>query len=345
MNRNRSRTVALGFVVLGLAVATTPGCSKSVTLKAVQVASVAVESTVTTISSGTVDAQQQAVLGFSAAGRVKRISVRLGDTVKPGALIAQLDNTDLQAVHDEAVRERDRAKQLFDSGLVSRVALDEAAKNYEIARANLDKTVIRAPFEGVVTELNLEAGELYQGGAGATNVGKASVRIVDLKPRIVKGQIDEADIAKVKAGAAARIKILAVRAKPFAARVERVVPYVSTTREQDRTSEIELRITEAPEGPALIPVGASADIEIVVASKENVPALPSRTVLGLGANRYVYRVDGNRIRRTPIQVGLGNYDRTEIVSGVAAGDAVVFPSDEIELKDGIKVQTEKVAWP
>ncbi len=172
--------------------------------------------------------------------------------------------------------------------------------------------------------------------------GKPLIRLIDQKPRIVKGEIDEIDLAKVRAGAQARIKILAARGAPFTASVSQVVPFVSTTRETDRTSKIELRFAEADHQ---IPVGASADIEIVADRRESALAVPTKAVLGHGNQRYVYRAESERIVRVPVRTGIGNYERTEIIEGLNQGDVVVLPTDTLELKHGLRAKVELQNWP
>ncbi len=315
-------------------------CTPKLNLKAIRVARTAVESTVTTTSSGTVEASQQAVLGFSMAGRIAQIYVKLGDTVKKGQVLSELENQDLRIIGEDSEREFKRAQELFNSGLVSQAALDDAKRNFEVSRANLDKSIIKAPFEGVISELKLEVGELFQSTQAVST--KAPIRLVDLKPRIVKGDIDETDLAKVKEGAPARVKIPAVRLEPFEAEVKRVVPFVSTLKEKDRTSEIELKITE---NSKLIPVGASADIEVIVEHKNKVLGVPSRVLLGRGDLKYVYRFQDGKIQKTPVKTGIGNYDRTEIVSGLSENEIVIYPPDEVELKDKMSGRIEIKPWP
>jgi HlyD family secretion protein len=316
-------------------------CHQRPKLKGVRAVATTVESTVTTISSGTVTAEQQAVLAFGVVGRVSKIRVHLGDTVTQGQVIAELENSDLQVVADDAVREAQRSKKLFGEGLVSQVALDEAKRASELARVNLDKTMIKAPFAGVITELNLELGESSSVGSAVT---KSPVRLVDLKPRIIKGDIDEVDLGKVHVGQKARVRIPAAGPSPFTALVRKVVPYVDTTKEQDRTSQIELTVDDAGRKEP-VPVGASAEIEIVIDRKEGALAVPSRLVLGSGASRYLFRMDGDRLRKTEIKPGVGNYDRLEIVGGLKEGDVVVYPSDDAELVDGLKAKVETTPWP
>lgn len=311
-------------------------CRKKPTVKTVQAAATRVESTVSTVSSGTVEAEQDSWLGFSAAGRVKKIFVKEGDRVREGQRLAELDNADLGIIYEDAATELDRSVKLQQEGLVAKSALDQARKAFEIARSNLERSVILAPFAGMVTELTLRIGE--QAGAAA----RQGLRLTDLRGRSVRGHVDELDLAKVKPGQMARVKVLAARPEPFRATVTRIIPYVDTTKEQDRTSELLLRLEETSDP---IPVGASADIEIVVQEKTDAPALPARAVLGSGVNRFVFVVDSDRLKKTPVKLGLGNYDRVEISEGVKVGDTIAMPSEDFELKDEQKVQVEKTPWP
>lgn len=326
--------------ILPFAAALIFSCSQTPPLKAVKATRSLVESTVTTTSTGTVTAQQSAVLGFGTSGRVVRILVKVGERVAEGQVLATLENVELQTAFENAEKELRRNRELFAAGLVSRAALDDALKNRDVSRASLDRTVIKAPFAGLVTEVNLEVGETAQ---TTSQAGKAPIRLVDLKPRIVKGNIDEIDLAKVKVGTPARVKVPAVGPRLLKAQVQRVVPYVSTAKEQDRTSEIEIQIIEPH--PVLIPAGASAEIEIITASKADALALPTRVLLGHGEGRYAFRYSEGRLARAPVKTGVGNYLKTEIISGLGEGDTVVFPPDEYELQDGMRVKVDVVPWP
>ncbi len=280
--------------------------TSSAGLKEIAVSSAPVESTVSSISAGTVEAQQQTELAFGASGRVQKVYVTVGQKVREGDVIASLESNDLQTILVHAEREYHRAQKLFQANLASKVALDDARRNFDVAKSNSEKAQIRAPFDGLVTEVNLEVGELAQ---SKTPSGKPLIRLIDLKPRLVKGEIDEVDLAKVQAGASARIKILAARAQPFSASVSQVVPYVDTTKEQDRTSKVELKIADES---VVIPVGASADIEIITESQVAGLAVPTKAILGHGKQRYVYKYNGQKVVKTPVRLGVGNYERTEI---------------------------------
>jgi HlyD family secretion protein len=86
-------------------------------------------------------------------------------------------------------------------------------------------------------------------------------------------------------------------------------------------------------------IGMSSTVEIIVAHKENVLNVPSQTVIGRGVERDVYRVVGGVAHKISVQVGISNWDRTEITSGLAEGDAVVTSLDAPGLMDGVRVAT------
>lgn len=312
-------------------------CSPKVSVKAVKAVTTAVESTVTTVNSGTIEADQQAVLGFGTTGRVTKVNVRLGDAVKRGQVLAELENTDLKSSEGEATAELERSKKLFAEGLVAPAALDESRRGFEIAHAAWERSLIRAPFDGIITELNLQSGQLAQ-----ATTDKAAIRIVDAKPRIIRGDIDEIDLSKVRPGAIARVKILAARAAAFKASVTKVIPFIATTREQDRSSQIELKFEEDTN---FIPVGASADIEIIVGAKDKTLAVPTKAVFGAGDQRHVFRDNGGKLEKVPVKLGIGNYDRSEILEGIKEGDLVVIPASDTDLHDGQKVKVETQPWP
>jgi HlyD family secretion protein len=214
---------------------------------------------------------------------------------------------------------------------MSQSGVTQARASYDAAVTAFDKSLIKAPYDGIVAELNLEVGELSQITAV---IPQAPIRIVDVKPRYVRAEIDEVDLPRVKVGLPARVKILAIRKEPFQGRIRKVVPFVSSIREQDRTSEIELEIDS--EG-LLLPAGASADVEVITDTKEGVLTVTSRALLGRGQDRYVYVLDGSRIRKTPVKIGIYGYTVSEVISGLAPSDEVVLPSDKFELTDGLKV--------
>ena len=327
-----SVTLSLRAALLCAIIVCVAGCKKTPEVAVIKVVRGNVEATVSGVNSGTVKAEQVAELAFGSVGRVRELNVKLGDTVKKGQVLAQVENDDLDSRLSFAKEDLERAKTLSKSNAMSMSALSQAHAAYDTAMIAYEKSLIKAPYDGVIAELNLEIGQLSQ--ITAINV-QAPIRIVDLAPRYVRAEIDEVDLSKVQIGLPARVKILAVRREPFKATVRKVVPFVSNIREQDRTSEIELSLES--EG-ILLPAGASADVEIITATKENVLTLSSRALLGRGGNRYAYRLDRAILTKVPVRIGIFGYTVSEVISGLSEGDETALPSDKVELVDGMRVK-------
>lgn len=315
------------------------GCSKSTEVNGFAAVKTRVEATVSSVTSGSVDAEHEVELAFGTVGRVSRLNVKLGSMVKRGDILAELENLDLKQSLTKANSDLARAQTLLKSKVLASSESEEALKAQELAHANYEKSLIRAPFDGVVAEINLEVGQLSQITAV---IPVALIRLVDLEPRFVEAEIDEVDLPHVALGLPARVKILAVRREPFKGTVRKVVPFVSAAREQDRTSPIELTIEN--EG-ILLPVGASADVEILTEARDDVLAVPSRAVFGRGGSRYVFTLVGSEAVKASVDIGLSNYDRTEIKGGLVEGAVVLTPRESGELVDGAPVKEIRQPWP
>ena len=227
------------FSVICLILLTLSGCGKTPVVQTVKPAIRTIEATVSGVTSGTVRAEKVAELAFGAVGRVKTLSVKVGDTVQSGAILAEIENQDLISILDTTRRENVRRQQLRASNALAQTDLDQILRDVQMAQVAVEKSKIVAPYDGLIVEQNLEVGQLSQ----ITAVEPLPlIKIVDLGPRYVRAEIDEVDLSRIKVGQRARVRILAIRREPFSASVRKVVQYVSSVREQDRTAEIELTI-------------------------------------------------------------------------------------------------------
>jgi HlyD family secretion protein len=308
------------------------GCSNPPEVRTAEVTRQTVESTVTSVTSGTVRAEKIADLAFGAVGRVRALHVRVGGSVKAGDVLAELENSDLQSVLETARREVARRQSLRATNSLAQSELEQAQRELEVARMAFEKSRIVAPYDGLIAGLTLEVGQLSQ----ITAVQPLPLMtIVDFKPRYIRAEFDEVDLARVAVGMPARVTILALRRAPFAATVRKVVPFISSVREQDRTAEVEL--TVEAEGNVL-PAGASADVEVIADLHKEVFAVPTRAVFGRGKNRSTFVVENGKLRKVPLEIGLFNYDLTEVLSGVPEGSLIAIPKEGLEFVDGMKVK-------
>lgn len=108
----------------------------------------------------------------AATGRIEKIYVKVGDRIKKGQLLVEMDRTQLVQAEVQLKNletEYNRAVQLNETGSISKQAYDAAVTQYEVAKANVDflkeNTKMLAPFDGIVTGKYFENGELYTGAA------------------------------------------------------------------------------------------------------------------------------------------------------------------------------------
>ncbi len=334
MNVSKTRLIIVVPIAVFL-LCVVSGCRKSALIRIASVEQGEVEAVVVGVNSGTVEAEQVAELAFGAVGRVKRVAVSLGDAVTAGSILAEIENDDLHSQLGVAREELARAERLEKSRAASRSTVIQAQGFFDSARIAYEKSLIKAPFNGIIVERNLEVGQLSQITAV---IPSPALRIVDTQPRYISVEIDEVDSSKIAIGQEARIKILAVRREPFLGSVRKVVPFVSSAREQDRTTAVELAIDSEE---ILLPVGASADVEIVTEHKQDVLVAPSQAVLGRGGKRHVYVVRSGQLEKREVQVGISGFVSTEIVHGLKLHDVIAMPSDKFELKDQMDIEIQE----
>ncbi len=280
----------------------------------------AIEQTVPSVTSGVVRSEKIADLAFGTVGRVRKINKEIGDTVAVGEVIAELENSDLASQLRVAHDELQRQQELYRTKGVSVSVLDQARQQYETAKIAFEKSIIRAPFSGTIVRKNLEEGQLSQITAV---IPEPLIRMIDDSPRYIRCEIDEVDSGKVRRGLQARVKILAHRQTPYDATVIRILPFVSSTREQDRTVQVDLAIDTEEK----LTVGASADVEIIVERHSSVLTVPLQAVVRRGSEAFILKVIDGVLTEQRITLGLTSFTRAEVSSGIQAGDILALPSD------------------
>jgi HlyD family secretion protein len=320
-----------------------------------------VEQTVANTRAGTVKACQRSRLSLPIGGQIAQLFVKEGDHVEAGQLLMSLWNEDRaaqvavsQASEKSAVQERQsicisaqsdsreyrRIVNLVKKNLVSKESADlaksrseaskascEAAKAREIqarsavtaAQAVLEQTHLRAPFAGSVAEVTGEIGEF----STPSPPGVATPPAIDLLTddcHYISAPIDEVDASDIAIGDRVRVTLDAFRGKAFPSKIRRISPYIMDFEKQARTVEVEADLTTLPEGVKLL-AGYSADMEIILNSRDNVLRIPSELVVD---DSFVMVLDeeGN-LQHKAIEKGLSNWRYTEVVSGLSEGESIV----------------------
>ena len=279
-----------------------------------------------------VTVQQSAVVSVKAA-RVEacRAAEQLDKDLARNKELAR-DKIVSSEVLDQIQSRRDSAAAACE-GAFARIAQAEAA--LEVARVTLEKTVLRAPFDGVVADVTTEVGEWITPSPPGLPIPPVIVLIEDAA-MYVSAPMDEVDIAKVQVGQAARITIDAYPGRSFPGKVTRVASYVLDVQEQNRTFEIEAELTDAVFSQKL-PHGTSADVEVILAGRDGVLRIPSYALLEGGK---VLVVEKGRLAARTLKTGLKNWQFVEVTEGLAPGDLVTVSLDRSEVKEGARVRIE-----
>ncbi len=237
-----------------------------------------------------------------------------------------------QELLDQLQSRRDGAAAACEA---ARARIRQAEAALEVARVNLGKTVLRAPFGGVVADVTTEVGEWITPSPPGLPIPPVIV-LLDFEAIYVSAPMDEVDVGKVRVGQPVRITMDAYANRPFPGRVTRVAPYVLDVQEQNRTFEIEAEFEDAKFARSLVP-GASADVEVILDARENVLRIPS---YALTEGSRVLLVRDGRLAARPIKTGLKNWQFAEVLEGLAPADPVVVSLDRVEVKEGARASIE-----
>lgn len=279
-----------------------------------------------------------------------RLAVARGDV---SAARASRDQACLGSQY--AARDAARTERLADDGVVSAGLLDQSgstartadaacrAAEAAVARAeaaqalaatDLSKTILRAPFAGVLAEVSIQLGEFTTPSLPVLPV-PAVIDLIDPSSIYVSAPMDEVDAARLHAGQSARVTVDSHPGRSFPARVLRVAPYVLDLETQNRTVEIELELEDAALARTLLP-GTSADAEVILERREGALRVPSASVI---EGQVLVLADGALVERA-VQPGLRNWNFTEIAAGLAQGERVVVAFDRPEIKAGARAREE-----
>jgi HlyD family secretion protein len=231
----------------------------------------------------------------------------------------------------ETTLDQDRTRALTGEAavLAAQARVREAEAALDAATATLAKTVMTAPFEGVVLDITTEVGEWISPSPPGVFIPPV-VDLIDPAALYVSAPIDEADVARLRVGLPVRITLDAFRGQPFAGSLTYISSYVETRQEQNRTLRVEAAFQDTPL-PTNLLAGLSADVEVILDARDQVLRVPTYALLEGGR---VLVVQNDRLIDTKVATGLHNWSFTEITSGLTAGERVVVSLDRPEVKAG-----------
>lgn len=235
---------------------------------------------------------------------------------------------------------RTRLAALACSGAAT--ALEEAEANVALQLALLDQTTLRAPFAGIVAEINGEVGEFVTPSPPGIPTPPA-VDLIDDSCLYVEAPIDEVDAAQVQPGMPVRITLDAFRGQHFSGQVQRIAPFVRDLERQARTADVEVRFEPLPDQLTLL-TGYSADVEILLQQRPDALRIPTESLLE-GERVLRYDPQAGVLHEVSLQLGLANWRWTEVLEGLSEGDRILASLEQEGLVDGVAVRPEGEGEP
>ena len=263
----------------------------------------------------------------------------------------------VKAERDNALQEYNRFKKLAAGGFVSQSEYDTVNTRYKRAlegvraaeaavrgaeavlqgaRAGLDYTSIRAPFDGVVLTKNADVGDIVTPLGAAATAKAAVVTIADMNSLQVEVDVSETSITSISVGQPCDIQLDALTDLRFRGEVYAIVPTVDRTK-----ATVLVKVRFLDKDPRMLP-DMSAKVSFLSRSLKPEERNPRVAVNGSALMRqddkiYVFLLQGNNVKKTPVELGAKLGDMMEIKAGLKPGDRVVIKPSK-GLKDGSKIK-------
>ena len=307
---------------------------------------------------GSIQPERRADLRAEVPAVVLRVLKENGDAVKKGDLLVQLDATAIRdglasaeaaaraagQAQEQAQRQLDRVTQLRGSGMASAQALDDAEMRRNnaqseaeaararavVARQQLQRTEVRAPFDGIVSDRKVSAGDTAQ-------IGKELVKVIDPTSMRFEALISADDIGQVKPGQAVHFRATGYGEQEFLGKVRRVNPAANPT-----TRQVEVLVDFVGDKQPKL-AGLYAEGRVAAESRSNL-TIPASAVVRDGEKASAFRVKDNKLQKVPLTLADRDARTGDFVlkAGLAEGDQVIRHPTAL-LKDNQPVQASAPA--
>ncbi|CAO3356942.1 efflux RND transporter periplasmic adaptor subunit [Azospirillum melinis] len=312
-----------------------PGGAPPMPVEAAQVRVGTVERTVTAV--GSLLSNESVVVRPEIAGRISEIAFKEGQRVTKGTVLVRLDDAIARATLAQAQAsiafsraELSRADQLVrqNTGPLrnreqasAKLLADEAA--VQLAKAQLDKQVISAPFDGVLGLRKASVGDFVQ-------AGKDIVNLEDIDTLKLDFRVPEMFLPAVKVGQTVKVAVDAFGGRSFDGTVYAIDPLVDVN---GRALAIRARVPN-PDG-SLRP-GLFARVSLTLTTVPDAVLIPEQAIVAFGKDQFVFKVVDGKVAQTRVVLGERRNAEVEIAKGLAPGDMVVT-AGQLKIRDGVPV--------
>lgn len=287
---------------------------------------------------GTVAPDQAVEIKAETAGQVEELYVKLGDELKKGARVARIDNQLLRIGLSNAEQKLAdanqnfvRYKNLYDGGAASqaqydqyKLAFENAQNQVAEAKRQLQKAMVTAPFNGVITKKSIDEGAFV-------TVGGPIATIVDVKNLKVQLNVSEHDAYALRVGDPVKITASVFPGVEYDGQITFISP------QGDNAHNYPVEIAFKNKEDNALKAGTYVNVNFSRKSTTEVIQVPRAALVGSIQNAKVYVVRDGMATAKSITVGSDNGDYLEVINGLQPGEEVVV-TGQINLSDNTKVQ-------
>lgn len=272
-------------------------------------------------------------------GRIARLYVDEGDWVTKGQTLATLDREDTgidlakrQVKSENSRLAYERGERMLREGLISQETFEKLRMENEMARQEvaearyrIGKTAIRAPFSGRITSRIVEQGQHLRAGEELFN-------LADFDPLVAYIHLPEREVLGLKPGRETRITLKADEDVQFRGRIRQISPVVDPA-----TGTVKVTVEAVNPLPAVVRPGGFVTIDIIRESRPGAVLLPRQAVLRELQSAHVFVAKNGIAEMRPVQLGLEEGERIEVLAGVEPGERVIV-AGQGSLKQGSPVE-------
>jgi membrane fusion protein, multidrug efflux system len=309
--------------------------SGAIPVEAAKVTAAPLSEQVTAI--GTILSDEAVIVSSEIPGRLKEIHFQEGQPVEKSAPLFNLDDSvyraqlaDAEAKLKLAEQTHKRTSQLFTNKYATAQSADESASNLavnnaavELARVQLEKAHIVAPFSGIVGLRRVSVGEYI-------TAGQALVNLEAIDPVKADFRVPEKFLPAIRVGQTIRIKVDAFPDENFEGNVYAIDPRL------DVSGRSLLVRAMVPNKEQLLRPGLFARITVLLQLKEDALSVPEQAIVPQGDSQFVFKIVDGKVQLTKVVTGTRREGRVEIVEGLSAGDQVVT-AGQLKIRDGAAV--------
>ena len=266
--------------------------------------------------------------------RIEKIFVEVGDNVKKGDKLVQLDAKDLDKLHlqyEFQKRDFERIEELYRVGGIAKADYENAKTQLEVTKKTLDSrtenTMLICPIDGVITARNYDDGDMYG--------GQAILVVEQISPVKMKINVSESYYAKTNKDLDVTLTFEAYGDKEFKGNIDIIYPTISAA---SHTFPVEISMANKD---MKIRPGMYGKVVVNFGTKEHVvvPDMAVKKQTGSG-DFFVYTYENGKAKHNKVILGRRLDDRYELISGIESGATVIIAGIE-NLADGIEVEVIK----